>query len=315
MLKYPASLVRLGILLCAGLLANLTWAANPIATSDAFNALLSLPQTQPVEGQWNHVAPEGFSGEDEATLIRWLTKQKQAGADFNQIQHQGTMLHHAIRGGLDTTALWLLAHGADPLKTLENGEQDQPDALDLSITYRRWPVTEALLKLPSVTAPERAAQLMLAWQAAQGENELKVVDQLFARRLPLPKGAAAEKLLAFSLEHQWLKVSLALLDKGVTRATPSAYYGGATSNKMGTATDIEYADARLADPIFPYLLSHATSLRDVESLWRFHIRRPFGDAAFTRQVVLRILVAPNPAPIKRALLERLPSLALKSGLQ
>lgn len=271
MLKYPALFVRFCLLVCAGLLANLAWAANPIATSNAFDALLSLPQTQPVEGEWNHVAPEGFKDEDEATLIRWLAKQKQAGADFNQIRHQGTMLHHAIRGGLNATALWLLSHGADPLKTLENGEQDQPDALDLSITYRRWPVTDALLKLPGITAPDRAPQLMLAWQAAQGENELTVVDQLFARRLPLPTGAAAERLLGFSLEHQWLKVSLALLKNGVTHAASSAY-GWDSANKMGTASDIESADARLAEPILPYLLAHASSVRDVE--WSATTRKP-----------------------------------------
>ena len=313
MLKYPASLVRICILLCAAMWAHPAWTANPVATSNAFDALLSLPQTQPEEGQWNHVAPEGFGGEDETALIRWLAKQKQAGADFNQIRHQGTMLHHAIRSGLDATALWLLAHGADPLKTLENGEQYRPDALGLSIQYRRWPVTNALLKISGVTAPGRSPQLMLAWQAAQGENELTVVDQLLARRLPLPKGEAAEKLLGFSLERQWMKVSLALLDMGVTRATPSGY-GWAASNKMGADTDIESADARLIAPIFPYLLTHATSARDVESLWRLRIRRPFGDAAFTRQVVLRILAAPSAPPVKRALLERLPPEELKTAL-
>ena len=313
MLKYPTLLVRIYICVYVGLMAHPAGATNPVATAGAFDALLSLPQTQPEEGEWGHVTPEGFETQDETALIRWLAKQKQAGADFNQIRHQGTMLHHAIRGGLDATALWLLANGADPLKTLEYGEPDHPDALVLSIQYRRWQVTYALLKLPSVTAPGRSPQLMLAWQAAQGENEMKVVDQLFAQRLPLPKGVAAEKLLGFSLEHQWLKVSRALLDKGVTRAAPSAY-GWATSNKMGTAADIEFADARLANPIFPYLLPHATSVSDVELLWRLHIRRPFDDAAFTRQVVLRILTAPNAPPVKRALLEHLPPEALKKAV-
>ncbi|HWR77157.1 MAG TPA: hypothetical protein VN283_08110 [Thiobacillus sp.] len=310
MLKYLASVARAGVLLFTALVANPAWAANEVATSNAFEALLSLPQTQPDEGEWGHVAPEGFNGEDETALIRWLARQKKAGADFNQARHQGTLLHHAIRGGLEATALWLLTHGADPLKTLEGGEQ--ADALALSIKYRRWSVANDLLKIPGITAPGRTPQLLLAWQAAQGEDERAVVDKLLAWQLPLPKGAAGERLLGLALERQWMKVALALLDAGITRAAPSAY-GWAVSNKIGAAADIEAADARLAAPIFPYLLVHATNAGDVESLWRLRIRRPFEDAAFTRQVVLRILAAPSTPPVKRALLERLPPKALKTA--
>ena len=311
MLKYTAAAARAWILLFAALLAHPAWAANPVATSNAFDALLSLPQAQPEEGEWNHVVPKGFGAEDESGLIRWLALQKKAGADFNQVRHQGTLLHHAIRGGLETTARWLLAHGADPLKVLEGGDQ-QPDALALSIQYRRWEVANVLLNIPAVSAHGRAPQLLLAWQAAQGKDELAVIDKLLARRLPFPRGEASARLLGFALERQWLKVALALLDAGVTRAAPGAYGWGAP-NKIGAAADIESADARLVAPIFPYLLAHVTSARDVESLWRLRIRRPFDDAAFTRQVVLLILAAPSTPPVKRALLERLPAKALKTA--
>lgn len=312
MLNYPASIARVFFLVLAVLSAHSVWAAtNPAATSKAFDALLSLPQTQPEEGQWDHAVPEGFEGEDETTLIRWLTRQQKAGADFNQVRHQGTLLHHAIRGGLDATALWLLAHGADPLKTLEG---EQTDALVLSVRYRRWPVLNALLKIPGVTRPNRSLQLQLAWQAVQGENEWMTVDKLLVLRLPLPQGKAGEYLLRVALEHQWMELARALLNAGTSRVSLNSYGWPTTANKIGAAVDIEFADARLAAPIFPYLLAHVANAHDVASLWQMRIRRPFEDAAFTRQVVLRVLAAPSTPQVKRALLERLPPKALNTTL-
>lgn len=313
MLNYPASIARVFFLVLAVLSAHSVWAAtNPAATSKAFDALLSLPQTQPEEGQWDHAVPEGFEGEDETTLIRWLTRQQKAGADFNQVRHQGTLLHHAIRGGLDATALWLLAHGANPLKTLEG---EQTDALVLSVRYRRWPVLNALLKVPGVTAPNRALQLQLAWQAAQGENERIVVDKLLAQKLPLPQGKAGEYLLKVALEQQWMGLARVLINAGTTHAIPSAYGWRTTAHKIGAVADIEFADARLAAPIFPYLIAHVANTADVASLWQLRIRRPFEDATFTRQVVLRILDAPSTPQTKRALLEHLPPKSLRAALE
>src|SRR5262245_30023544 len=78
-------------------------AANDLATNRAFDALLSLPAAQPEEGDWGREAPPGFDREDssEEQLIRWLRRQKRDGADFNATRHQGSLLHHAVRSGLE----------------------------------------------------------------------------------------------------------------------------------------------------------------------------------------------------------------------
>jgi hypothetical protein len=68
------SLRFIAILLFSVLPVFPVWANNEIATNNTFEALLSLPQTQPEEGNWKHVAPEGFDSEDEAELIRWLIR-------------------------------------------------------------------------------------------------------------------------------------------------------------------------------------------------------------------------------------------------
>jgi len=304
------------MLLLVALIAFPAWAVNETATINAFEALLSLPQTHPDEGEWSHVAPEGFDSEDEAGLIRWLTQQKKAGADFNQTRHQGTLLHHAIRGGLDATARWLISNGADPLKQLDGGPE-QPDALALSIQYRRWSVLDALLKLPKVTAAERAPQLLTAWRSAQGKEDQAVVAKLLARRLPLPRGEAGEQLRAYALDQHWMTLVLALTDAGSPSVPAGGSNHGPTSPGIGgiAAADIETVDARLSSPIFPSLLTLVANTGDVNILWKLRIRHPFDDIAFTRLVVLRTIEAMSPPSVKRAVLERLPRNALKAALE
>ena len=81
--------------------------ANPLATDQAFAALFSINQDQQPNG-FGRDAPEDFVEQNdtatiESDLIDYLAKQKKQGANFNAYQHQGTLLHHAIRSHLPET--------------------------------------------------------------------------------------------------------------------------------------------------------------------------------------------------------------------
>lgn len=111
------------------------------ATDNAFAALLSMPGAEPAEGFWDFPKPDDLPAANESALIAYLAKQQKAGADFNAYRHEGTLLHHAIRVGRDRTAVWLLAHGADPRKTLLGGTET---AVTLSVGYKRDKVSKVL---------------------------------------------------------------------------------------------------------------------------------------------------------------------------
>lgn len=112
------------------------------ATDAAFAALLSMPSAKPEHGSWSFPPRDDFKPSGEANLIADLARQQKAGADVNAYRHQGTLLHHAIRAGLDQTAAWLLAHGADPrLPETDSGQ----DALALAVSRKR-PAVAALLR-------------------------------------------------------------------------------------------------------------------------------------------------------------------------
>lgn len=144
------------------LLAALTWwsspgrAENGAATDRAFAALLTQPAAAPQTGQWILPDADNYRGWNEDRLIRWLAVQQKAGADFNAYRHFGTLLHHAIRAGLDRTALWLLQHGANPqLKVKIGATSGTLDALELSIDRKRPRVARALRSAPfNMTAPK-----------------------------------------------------------------------------------------------------------------------------------------------------------------
>ena len=55
-------------------------AFDDAATDAAFDALLSMPQAQPSEGDWGVEVPDGYDGKDEAALIHWLARQRKLGA-------------------------------------------------------------------------------------------------------------------------------------------------------------------------------------------------------------------------------------------
>ena len=57
------------------------------------------------------------------------------------------------------------------------------DPLAGGLDYRRWPVTNALLNIPGISTPNRAPQLLLAWQAAQNKQTGVRIDQRREGRL------------------------------------------------------------------------------------------------------------------------------------
>lgn len=136
----------LGIALCLSL--PLATATNNRATDAAFAALLSMPGAEPANGSWDFPQPEGFSADNEQSLIAYLARQQKAGGDFNAYRHEGTLLHHAIRAGKPATALWLLQHGADPRLKAQGS-----DALALSVLYKLPQVRKALVEKYGLAPP------------------------------------------------------------------------------------------------------------------------------------------------------------------
>lgn len=291
-------------------------AENKTATNKGFQALFSMPQAKPEEGEWNVEPPKGFNPETESELIRWLARQKKDGADFNQVRHQGTLLHHAIRSGLTKTALWLIANESDVLKPL-NDTSDPKDALSIAIEYRRWPIIDKLLQIPSVTASNRNPQLLIAWTSTRGSNSNDLIPKLLARGMPLPKKDAGESLLDFALQQNATKLTLALLDSGIRQTRPfywPHYNSNPITNQHLVAKEIERADALLSYPILPYLLLHVTNRRDLEIVFKLKIRRPFNDVRFTRSVIQSIAVSSISSRLKRTLLEQLPPTAIRNAI-
>lgn len=125
-------------------------------TDAAFAALLAMPDAQPRPGGW--IIPEQFepAPENEDELIARLRELKTVGADFNAIRHRGTLLAHAIRAGMDRTAIWLLRNGADPKQVLWSGER-HTTAYDLAQKYRRVAVVTVLERKYKFKPPKPAA--------------------------------------------------------------------------------------------------------------------------------------------------------------
>lgn len=151
-MKLPA----LAVLTALALGSTAVRAENGNATDRAFAALLTQPAAAPQSGRWIFPDAEDYQGWNEDRLIRWLTKQQQAGADFNAYRHFGTLLHHAIRAGLDRTALWLLQHGANPrLKLQSSATVGSLDALELARERNRPRIVKALQAAPfTMTVPK-----------------------------------------------------------------------------------------------------------------------------------------------------------------
>lgn len=159
------------------LLANPGFVAafNANATDAAFAALLSMPDAKPETGSWDFPVPEDYRAQSEAGLIAYLDKQKRKGADFNAYRHFGTLLHHAIRAKLTTTAFWLLNQGTDPRKTLLNGTED---ALALSVRYKQHSLVKALRDKHGLTTPRVVPLAQAAMPKPSKRVDLADFDKL-----------------------------------------------------------------------------------------------------------------------------------------
>ncbi|WP_299160537.1 hypothetical protein [Accumulibacter sp.] len=259
------------------LLARPACAAENKATIAAVEALLSLPQTQPPEGGWEHLAPPGFVVEDEEedeVLVAWLEKQRKLGADMNAMRHGGTMLHHAIRAGMVNTASWLLANGADPLKEGEH------DALELALIYRQETVFDLLVRKPGVRDAHRSG-VYRAWKSVLANNSDEGLKKLITAHVPVPAGKNRELLLDGALA-----AGNARLIRALTAEDPD---GVLRARVHSTDEDFEIADQRLPNPIFLSLIGQVVSVEEVDRLFQLQIRRPWNDAAFATGVVGNVL--------------------------
>jgi len=173
------------------LFSGTAFAFSGDATDNAFAALLSMPGAAPAEGFWDFPKPDDLPAPNEAALIAYLAKQKKAGADFNAYRHFGTLLHHAIRAGEERTAIWLLANGADPRKTLRGGSDN---AATLSASYKRQKVL-AVLKtrygmeppvVPPVAPPEKPVDAARVASLAFASPADDKVARDFMRRVAAP---------------------------------------------------------------------------------------------------------------------------------
>ncbi|RZU45351.1 hypothetical protein EV700_2171 [Fluviicoccus keumensis] len=139
----------LAVLAALALGSTAAHAENGDATDRAFAALLTQPAAAPQTGRWILPDADDYQGWNEDRLIRWLAAQQKAGANFNAYRHFGTLLHHAIRAGLDRTALWLLQQGADPrLKLQSSASAGNLDALELARDRNRPRIVKALQAPP-----------------------------------------------------------------------------------------------------------------------------------------------------------------------
>lgn len=289
------------------LLARPACAAENQATIAAFEALLSLPQTQPPEGGWEHHAPPGFvvdGDDDEAMLLAWLQQQKELGADMNAMRHGGTLLHHVIRAGMVDTATWLLANGADPL------QEGEHDALELALIYRQQAVFDLLVRKPGVRDAHRSG-VYRAWKAALANNSDESLKQLITARVPVPAGKNRQLLL-----DDALVAGNARLIRALTAEDPERVLRARVDS---LDEDFEIADRRLPNPIFLSLIAQVDSVDEVDRLFRLRIRRPWNDAAFTTAVLAKVLSKNLYRSANESdtytLLERIPALALQEAFK
>lgn len=331
--------------------ATASWAqvaAPPSSpTDDAFDALLSLPQGLPEGSEFPASHPDSII--DEATLRAALEDDLAAGADLNASRHGGTLLHHALRADLQDTALWLLAHGADPRREVQDDASSEPggrDALQLAIVFRRWRVVDALLRRPAV-APHTPRDLAFRWTGALDRRaEVGTVDDAareLARRLAWPTDWHGGCLLAAAQDRVVIPMLLKSTDRLPVRRTddqnkalkgrdreiaaqcgvptPPHTFGRVSDRRRQPAgrfwkfapVDLVRADARVAQPLLQLLAPLLDTPADVHTWATLPMRRPWLDIAFTRAVFLAFLGAPTP-DTRDAALRTIPPDALRAAL-
>ncbi len=332
---------RIARRLVATLLVAATTALH--AQDNAFTALLSLPQGVPEDSSF----PPGPQGDDvdQKALQARLATAFESGEDVNAYLYGGTLLHHALRANLQDTALWLLAHGADPkleVQVVESGKPDGHDALQLAIVYRRWRVVDALLRRPAV-APHTARELAFRWSAVfdvRGDGSLNETARELARRLAWPgdwyggclAAAAADRAVLPMLAKaagapavrrpvQFAKTLKGRdLDVASNCGLPEARFGGEPdrpgSGLLATLSPAELAriDAHLAEPLLPALAMLLETPADVQKWSTLTLRRPWQDATFTRALVQALVRTPMKAAVRDAALHEVPPAALRVAL-
>jgi len=328
--------MQVAIIMAAILIGRATpaLAFDDDATDAAFAALLSLPQAQPPDASWEVTRPEDFDGQDEAALIAWLAEQRKAGANFNQVEHQGTLLLHALRSNLRQTALWLLRHGADPTLRVTDNTDPPLDALGLAIRQRDWSIVDAILPLPAfkkLSAQELGSRYFPFAPEA--------FDALRKRGFALPEGAMGDCFLEYALRRGLIELALALPSR-----TPLCYGQGhpAPQNTGWITACTDYGqprpgvmtkhfsdfdtqaltrlDAKLTEPLLAYLIASLRSAQDVDALFRLPLRQP-ADPAALKSMLLPWLAPHDPSvwqsdaqflpnAVHQALAERLSPAAL-----
>ena len=330
------------------ILASASWAQDPPAahpTDDAFDALLTLPQGLSEDSSFPASHPADVT--DEASLIEALEGELESGADLNASQHGGTLLHHALRANLQDTALWLLAHGADPRLEVQVGETDKPDghdALQLAIVFRRWRVVDALLRRPAV-APHTPRDLAFRWvglfDPRAPQDTLDADARELARRLAWPGGWYGGCLLAAAQQELLMPMLLKTTSRTAERRTTAemkslrgrdlqvaAQCPAADVQGVGREgpvhvpgrfaafkpADLALADARMSTPVLQLLASRLDTPADVRAWATLPLRRPWQDMAFARPVIQEFLASRAAPETRAAELRLVPPAALHAAL-
>jgi hypothetical protein len=302
--------------------------ANPVATQAALDALFSTNAAQP-EGSSRVEPPEGFAGAEasEEQLIQFLAEQRRRGADFNAYRHKGTPLHHAIRSGLEPTAIWLLKNGAEPRLPIKSDSPDteNPDALGVAIRVGAWNVFDALMRLPAYAAMPATTKASRYWPVAMDATDKATA--LMDRRFPLPRfdsaPVLAQSLLSHSLCTGQIRVVQAML-RGEPSARPIADRRAAALCQVAgpdpsvpqaasiTLAEWKAIESRLQWPMLPYAVAQARSEGQVRELLNSGLRLPWDDPIATKQTLWSAL---NPRRPPLALIRAIPPVALKAALQ
>ena len=273
------------------------------ATDEAFAALLSMPGAGPEHGSWNFEKPKSFTKYTEPNLIDWLEKKKKEGADLNAQRHFGTLLHHAIRADLESTALWLIKNGAATQQKYWVANSVQ--AVDLSISYQRHKVLYALLSDPTLNAN----------RDFQSQKNCFLPGALYKGNVTLALAITARNSAPINPAKQ-----RNCADTAFTRSGSTKTGHGFQENP---ASDLALLDSRLEQPLFLYVLKTLPASRQhIDWLFSLPLRKPFDDRKFTQQVISTSMdnaawlnldnkLAPQ---LQEELLKKIPPQALQSAL-
>lgn len=297
-----------------------------LATRAALDALFSMEALVP-EGA-GPTPPPGFSPEDadEAALIAFLARQKRRGADLDAYRQLGTPLLHTIRVGMQDTARWLLANGADPrLRVRDAAEAPMgfppPDALGVAVAAGAWKLVDTLLRQPayaSLSPREKARAIWPYALASAGRTA-----GLFGRRVALPAFGTDPELAGALLRHALCSGQAALAgallagDEGrvaAGRLGPSdagcpRIEGGVAPERF-SARSWQDIEQRLGQPVLPWLAVQAATPAQAARLLAAGLRSPWNEPAAVGLYVRHALRAPAGIPLLRAV----PPDALRSAL-